>query len=363
MRKMWSEHKTKLVISSLLILVPIVIGLALWNSLPAQMISHWGADGVADGMASKPVMIFAVPLVLLVLHWVSLYFTLRDQIRRAQSEKAVALMFWVLPAISLIICGMMYVVGLEREINVSVLMSVVFALLFIVVGNLMPKVRRNRTIGIKIRWTLENEENWNRTHRFAGRLWVAGGFVLLPMMLLPEMAAVRAMIGVVIIMVLAPMLYSYLFYRAQCRAGSYTVTDAARPGSKAGKRSAVGIIVVLALVGVVMFTGKIEFQIEDTQLKIDASMFSDMSVSYEKIESIELRDSYDPGVRVAGVGSARLSMGTFKNEEFGRYILYSYTGADSCIVLRSEERVLVLAAASEAETQQLYEALCEKTGK
>ena len=49
----------------------------------------------------------------------------------------------------------------------------------IVIGNYLPKTRRNYTIGIRITWTLENDENWRKTHRLAGKIWVLGGLLLL----------------------------------------------------------------------------------------------------------------------------------------------------------------------------------------
>lgn len=59
------------------------------------------------------------------------------------------------------------------------LVPVLLGLLFLWVGNYFPKLRRNRTLGIKVSWTLGNEENWNRTHRFAGKVWVAEDFFFL----------------------------------------------------------------------------------------------------------------------------------------------------------------------------------------
>ena len=48
----------------------------------------------------------------------------------------------------------------------------------IVIGNYLPKTRRNYIIGIRLPWTLENDENWSKTHRLAGKIWVLGGLLL-----------------------------------------------------------------------------------------------------------------------------------------------------------------------------------------
>ena len=74
----------------------------------------------------------------------------------------------------------------------------------------MPKCKQNYTIGIKILWTLHSEENWNRTHRFAGRLWLVCGIVI---MLTGFFGGVWAFFGITLAMIVAPVVYSYALYR------------------------------------------------------------------------------------------------------------------------------------------------------
>ena len=51
------------------------------------------------------------------------------------------------------------------------------SLLFIVIGNYLPKIKQNNTIGIRIVLTLQDEENWNATHSFSGRIWRTSGIL------------------------------------------------------------------------------------------------------------------------------------------------------------------------------------------
>ena len=90
------------------------------------------------------------------------------------------------------------------------MLPVFMGLLFAVIGNYMPKCKQNYTIGIKIPWTLNNEENWNKTHRFAGWLWTAGGII---MMLTGFFGGFWIFFVVMLLMVLAPVLYSYILHR------------------------------------------------------------------------------------------------------------------------------------------------------
>ena len=51
------------------------------------------------------------------------------------------------------------------------------SLLFIVIGNYLPKIKQNNTIGIRVVWTLQDEENWNATHSFSGIIWGTSGIL------------------------------------------------------------------------------------------------------------------------------------------------------------------------------------------
>ena len=59
------KYKKKLIISSLLMLLPVLVGLVLWNQLPDRMATHWGIDGNVDGWASKAFAVFGMPLILI----------------------------------------------------------------------------------------------------------------------------------------------------------------------------------------------------------------------------------------------------------------------------------------------------------
>ena len=69
------------------------------------------------------------------------------------------------------------------------------------------------SVGIKIKWTLEDEENWNATHRLAGRVWVSGAIGIFASVFLPKTVAAFVMIGVMLVIVLVPIIYSYCFYK------------------------------------------------------------------------------------------------------------------------------------------------------
>ena len=205
-RKYWKI----LLITSITILLPVLAGLILWNQLPAQMPTHWNAAGEIDGWSSKPFAVFGLPGIMLAAQWLCLLGTLADPKRQNHSDKMLHLVLWIIPVLSVVIHTVAYAAALGKEVRMEVVMPILVGLTLAIVGNYLPKCKQNYTIGIKIPWTLNSEENWNRTHRFAGRLWVVCGIAI---MLTGFVGGFWVFLPIVIAMVLVPFLYSYILHR------------------------------------------------------------------------------------------------------------------------------------------------------
>ena len=208
------EHKGKLVLSSLLVLLPLVAGLLLWNRLPAQLPMHWNAAGEIDGWGSRLMVVCAEPLFLLVIHWVCVVACFIDPKNKGQNRKALGLVLWICPAVSLLAGFMTLSAALGMGLQIEKLVLIFLGILFIVIGNYLPKCKQNYTIGIRVMWALEDEENWTATHRFASRLWVGCGVVILLLAFLPwAEVSLWIVLGLTLLASLASVLYSYIFYR------------------------------------------------------------------------------------------------------------------------------------------------------
>ena len=92
---MIKRNKLKLIFSSILIFLPSVVGLLLWNRLPESMTTHWGADGNADGFSGKAFAVFGMPLILLAIHWLCIFFTTKDPKNKDQNHKVFGLVLWI----------------------------------------------------------------------------------------------------------------------------------------------------------------------------------------------------------------------------------------------------------------------------
>lgn len=360
---MLKSNRRKIILSSIVILLPILFGLVLWNDLPDMLTTHWGADGSVDGFGAKAFAVFGLPSFLLILHLAGLLFTLSDRKQAGQNTKALNLIFWIIPAISLLINGAMYCMALGREFNAVMFLPVLLGLMFLCMGNYLPKVKQNGTLGIKISWTRNNEENWNKTHRFGGKVWVGCGAIMLFSAFLPIRAMLWVMVCVVVAATVAPMLYSHSIYKRHRRAGIvYAAPSKSKAEKTAAKIAVAALIIVLIGTAMLLFTGDIAVHCDETSFRIEASYWLDLELDYSQIEKIEYRRDLDTGMRTNGFGSARLSMGIFQNEEFGAYRLYAYTGAKAFVVLTAEDKTLVIGMKDAAQTQAVYDALLKKIG-
>ena len=85
--------------------------------------------------------------------------------------------------------------------------------IFLVTGNYLPKCRQNYTIGIKLPWTLDDEENWNYTHRLAGKLWMIGGVLIILLGFQTVVPPMAVSLTIMVVMTMIPAIASYLYYK------------------------------------------------------------------------------------------------------------------------------------------------------
>lgn len=359
MKKWFSGNKKYVILSLLLTLLPSVIGCLFWNRLPESLVTHFGVNMVPDGYSSKAFTVFGLPVILTLLNLVCFVATAADPKQRDQNPKAMRIVFWILPLISYVLFYTVYAAAAGKTIDITVIMPLLFGTLFLIIGNYLPKTKQNSTLGIKIFWTLTNEENWNKTHRIAGKLWVAGGIIILLSALSPIKWMLGICLAVFVIMIAVPIFYSYRIYKNHKAQGVLYPPLATSKGQK-------WLIVLLsvltvAFIAIIMFTGNITYTFTEDTLQIDAAFSGELALSFEAIDEMELHETFDKGTRVIGLGSARLSTGTFQNAELNQYTLYAYNACSKMILIRSGNNYLAINAETAEETQTLYNTLLQKT--
>lgn len=354
--------KKNLIMSSIITLLPMLAGIIFWDKLPQTMATHFSASGSADGFASKAFVVFGMPIILLGIFWLCIFLTLKDSNNKNQNKKALGLVTWILPILSIFVNGMIYATALEIKINPVIVIALLLGIMFIAIGNYMPKCKQNFTLGIKIKWTLENEENWNKTHRFAGKVWVIGGLIMLLTSFLKIEYALISLLVLTILMVALPVIYSYSYHKKQLELGTATVNPVYDKAQykKFGIISIIAVTLIIIGIIFVMFTGTIEPQFNEKSLIIDSTYWQTLEVKYEDIKEVELKENFSVGMKTNGFNSAKLSLGEFKNKEFGSYTVLVYNFEDSVVAIKTKDRVLVINSDTKEATKEIYQELITK---
>ena len=189
-----------------------LICLALISSLPDRIPTHFDINWVADGYGSKWTILMFPTLLLGQLLLAEVLPKIdplgKNYSRFDKTYKMVHIILMILFIGIQTICIMQ-----SLEINVVSFMPIYMGLLFVVLGNFFPKVKANYFLGIKTPWALNDEENWNYTHRLGGRVWFVGGLFTMLLIFVPKEIQSKLMFILVMAMALIPFVYSYLFFR------------------------------------------------------------------------------------------------------------------------------------------------------
>lgn len=199
-----------MVLTTLVCLLPLVYGLMIFDRLPDEIPTHWNFAGEVDDYSSKGFAVFGMPVLLAVLNLVVQIGMAADPKHVNNSEKIKIMIAWFVPVLTLVVVPICLLAAQGIQIDVGFVITLVIGILFLLIGNYLPKCRQNYTIGIKVPWTLNSEENWNKTHRLAGFVWILGSLLIIfsaffghEIVLFPA----------VLFMVLIPVVYSFALYK------------------------------------------------------------------------------------------------------------------------------------------------------
>jgi uncharacterized membrane protein len=188
---------------------------AVYTRLPQRVPSHWNLQGEVDGWMDKPfgaLMQPAIATFILALLWLMP----RIDPRRANVEHFaedrrlitnLLILFFAVVQVATLGQALGWPIEVDRVVTASV------GLLFVGLGNYLPRVRSNWFIGIRTPWTMDNDRVWRATHRVGGRAFVAAGLVMALAALLPPEARGWAIGTAIAIAAVVPLVYSYVAYR------------------------------------------------------------------------------------------------------------------------------------------------------
>ena len=193
-----------------LCLLAVIPGLIVYDRLPEEIPTHFGIDGNPNGYSSRLFSVLGIPLLVALFQVIYCITTnlFRKGREMNRAEKVIRFLFpTILYAIQIFM--LMYAMGKATDIMTFV--GATETVLLLVLGNYLPKVRRTTFFGIRTPHTLANEEVWDKTHRFAGVLYVVSG-VLCMIVTVTGMNGFL-LLALLLVTILIPFVYSEILYR------------------------------------------------------------------------------------------------------------------------------------------------------
>ncbi len=199
-----------------IVLIPFIYLAYVWDSLPEKVPLHWNIEGEIDRYGQKSELILIpvlLPLLIYVLFTIIPKIDPKGKIKNMGNKYAVlkTAMTIFMSVLSLFI---IYIVMNETLYNPNYIILLI-GVLFSVLGNYLKTLRVNYFIGIKTPWTLENEIVWKETHKLAGKLWFAGGIIIvLTSLILDKKTNFTLFAVITVLIIVIPVLYSYIKYQS-----------------------------------------------------------------------------------------------------------------------------------------------------
>jgi uncharacterized membrane protein len=194
-----------------------VATLAVFRALPAEVPTHWNLRGEVDDWMPRWPGAFVAPLIATLIVGLMLALPRIDprRVNVAHSTSDRVLMTNLVVLFFALLHVTATASALGYPVDESGWMMGGLGLLFVGMGNYLPRIRSNWWLGIRTPWTLDSDRVWRETHRLGGRLFVAGGLAMIAAVLLP--AEPRAwVIGAVIgTIAVVPLVYSFLVWRRE----------------------------------------------------------------------------------------------------------------------------------------------------
>lgn len=205
-------NKKTLILTSIVILLPILVGMLLWNKLPDSMAVHFNFDNEADGYREKWFAVIIAPFILLAVHLIMAMIIAADSRKKNISSKVYRINMWILPSLSLALTAVIYIYNLGIHFNISLFLGIFLGITYIIIGNYLPKTRQNYTIGCLLPWTYANEENWNKTNRLSGVINIVIGILIIINAAMGLFNIFYSLLVAVLIGSLIPLGYSYFLH-------------------------------------------------------------------------------------------------------------------------------------------------------
>lgn len=180
---MEKKSKKTLNLSIIVCLLPMILGIVLYNKLPEQMPIHFTINDVPDNYAPKNFALFGIPTILAIVQAICIITTSKvNKLKNDEKPKIVKIMEWFIPVVSVLIYIIMIEVPLGSTVYVGKSIGLILGIVFIIIGNYLPKM--SYEVGkIIFHPTPKNEKAFRTMSKTMGYLFIIFGIVLLTMII------------------------------------------------------------------------------------------------------------------------------------------------------------------------------------
>ncbi|MED1918800.1 SdpI family protein [Bacillus thuringiensis] len=196
-------------LSILFFFISVVLGVICYPSMPDQMVIHWGPNGEPNGFAPKFVGVSFIPVVMLFI-----FVAVRSQKQYYQKfQSSHDTILNTLMIVLLVIHSVIIAYGYGYMLNIGIFVTLILGILFVTIGNFMPRFRHNYLIGIRTPWSLASEEVWKNTHLLSSRVFFIGGILIMLTSFLPTTIHYVLMLIIVLVTILISFGSSHYYYK------------------------------------------------------------------------------------------------------------------------------------------------------
>ena len=197
------------IISIILILGVFFTSFYFYNILPDIIITHWDFKGIANGWSSTYSYLIYMNIFIILIYLLFKYLPKIDPKKENYKKfNKIYNIFRLIFILFLILINIITIlVNLGINLSINIIVPVLVSILFIILGVYMPKIKRNWFIGIRTPWTLSNDIVWKNTHIFAGKVFIIAGLLFILTIFISKL------FYFIIILLLSPIIYSYLEFR------------------------------------------------------------------------------------------------------------------------------------------------------
>lgn len=204
-----------------LVIVLMCFGLAIWAypHLPDKVPSHWNLAGKVNRYSGRLSGAFLLPIIMLAVLGLQYVVPMIDP--KSSNFKLMGKAYWFSIFGAIFFLGVLYFgiiifsLDLVQFDLIPIIVQLGTGLLFMVIGNYLPKIKYNYTFGIRTPWTLANQEVWYKTHRSMGPVFMITGIVIALTGFISTYKGFKLVFPLIIVLPIISLVYSYLVFRKQ----------------------------------------------------------------------------------------------------------------------------------------------------